>query len=79
MAAFIPGNLLLCEECRIACFRLMKRAKMEKKGHHEDKRMMETEAQEKREEKGAGKDHQAGRDRDFTGTPEDATARTGSP
>ena len=78
MAAFIPGNLLLCEDCRIACFRLTKRAKMEKRSHHEDKRTMETEAQEKREENGAGKNHQGGHDRDLNETPEDATARTGS-
>ena len=51
---------------------------MEKKGRHEDKRMMETEAQEKQEENGTGKDHQGGQGRDLTETPEKATARTGS-
>ena len=76
VSAFTPGNLLLCEECRTACFRLMKRTKMAKKGHDENKRMMETEAQAKQEGNGSGKNHQGGQGRDLKETPEKATART---
>ena len=69
MAAFTPGNLLLCEECRTACFRLTKRAKVEKKGHHENKRMTETGTQEEQEENGTGKNRQDGQGRDLKETP----------
>ena len=51
---------------------------MEKKGRHEDKRMMETEAQEKQGGNGTGENHQDGKDRDLKEIPEKATARTGS-
>ena len=43
--AFTPGNILLCEECMTSCFRLMKRAKMVRKGDDENKHTTETEVQ----------------------------------
>ena len=49
---------------------------MAKKGHDENKRMMETEAQAKQEGNGSGKNHQGGQGRDLKETPEKATART---
>ena len=49
---------------------------MAKKGHDENKRMMETEAQAKQEGNGSGKNRQGGQGRDLKETPEKATART---
>ena len=48
MAAFTPGNLLLCADCRIACVEMAKRARAETKSQNEDKRTAVTETQEKR-------------------------------
>ena len=53
VAVFTPGNLLLCEECRTSCFRLMRKAKMVKRGRHGVKRSTQTDDAEghKKDEK----------------------------
>ena len=74
MAAFIPGNLLLCEDCRTACARVAKKVRTETKSHHEDKSVTVKKAQEKREATDAGRKSQDRHDGDLHGAP-DGTAR----
>ena len=75
--AFTPGNLLLCEECRTACSRLMKRTKLAKKGHDENERTAETQAQATQKGNGSNKNQQGEQGRDLKETDE-ATAHTRS-
>ena len=49
---------------------------MAKKGHDENKRMMETEVQATQKGNGSGKNHQGEQGRDLKETSEEATAST---
>ena len=76
--AFTPGNLLLCEECRTACSRLMKRTKLAKKGHDENERTAETQAQATQKGNGSNKNQQGEQGRDLKETSDEVTAHTRS-
>ena len=58
-AAFIPGNLLLCEDCRAACVRAAKKAKTGTTRHHEDKGLIVKKDQGKQETRDTGKQSQS--------------------
>ena len=54
-AVFIPGNLLLCEDCRAACVRAAKKAKTGTRDHYEDKDDKVDREQERQEVMDAGR------------------------
>ena len=54
-AAFIPGNLLLCEDCRAACVQAAKKAKTGTRSHYEDKDEKVEREQERQEGMDSGR------------------------